>query len=190
MTAEAAMTAEALEVAIAVALLSFVVIVAVLTAIVRDVLTAVIVFAAYSLGLAIIWVLFHAPDVGLTEAAVGAGVTTALFLLAISRTVRPTGRETFISPRTVKPSSVLVAVGVTVGLLATVPALPPVGSADAPAFGEVSEFYLADAAERGVDNAVTAVLVVYRGFDTFGEVAVVFAAAVAVLAVLGREVLA
>jgi multicomponent Na+:H+ antiporter subunit B len=35
---------------------------------------------------------------------------------------------------------------------------------------------------------VTAVLVIYRGFDTFGEAVVVFAAAVAVLAVLGREV--
>jgi multicomponent Na+:H+ antiporter subunit B len=68
--------------------------------------------------------------------------------------------------------------------------LPAVGDASAPAFGPVTEFYLSDAADRGVDNAVTAVLVVYRGFDTFGEIAVVFAAAVAVLAVLGREVVA
>jgi len=90
----------------------------------------------------------------------------------------------------VKPSSVVVAVAVTVGLLLTVPALPPIGAADTPAFGPVSDYYLADAADRGVDNAVTAVLVVYRGFDTFGEIAVVFAAAVAVLAVLGREDLA
>ena len=37
---------------------------------------------------------------------------------------------------------------------------------------------------------LTAVLVVYRGFDTFGEIGVVFAAAVAVLAVLGREAVA
>ncbi|MFC6954671.1 DUF4040 domain-containing protein [Halorubellus litoreus] len=182
--------APTLEVAVSVALLSFVVVVAVLTAVVRDVLTAVVVFAAYSLGLAILWVLFHAPDVALTEAAVGAGVTTALFLLAISRTVRPAGGRTLVDPKTVKPTSVVVALGVTVGLLLTVPALPPVGAADTPAFGPVSDFYLADAADRGVDNAVTAVLVVYRGFDTFGEIAVVFAAAVAVLAALGREALA
>jgi len=101
------MTAPAFEVAVSVALLSFVVVVAVLTAVVRDVLTAVVVFAAYSLGLAILWVLFHAPDVGLTEAAVGAGVTTALFLLAISRTVRPSGGRTLVDPATVKPSSVV-----------------------------------------------------------------------------------
>jgi multicomponent Na+:H+ antiporter subunit B len=176
--------------ALAVALLAFVLAVAVLTALVRDVLTAVVVFAAYSLGLAILWELYRAPDVGLTEAAVGAGVTTALFLLAISRTVRPADSGWLVDPRSVRPRSVFVAGAVTVGLLATVPALPPVGASETAAFGPVSAFYLSDAADRGVDNAVTAVLVVYRGFDTFGEVAVVFAAAVAALAVLGREAVA
>jgi multicomponent Na+:H+ antiporter subunit B len=176
------------EALLATTLLGFVLVVAVLTALVRDVLTAVVVFAAYSLGLAGLWVLFRAPDVGLTEAAVGAGVTTALFLLAISRTVRPAEAGGFVDLRSVRPRSVLVAGVVTVALLATVPALPAVGAADTPAFGPVADYYLTDSAERGVDNAVTAVLVVYRGFDTFGEVAVVFAAAVAALAVLGREV--
>jgi multicomponent Na+:H+ antiporter subunit B len=115
-------------------------------------------------------------------------VTTALFLLAISRTVRPASDRVLVAPRSVRPRSLVVALGVVAGLLLTVPALPPVGATDTPAFGAVAEFYLADAAARGIDNAVTAVLVVYRGFDTFGEVAVVFAAAVAVLAALGREV--
>jgi multicomponent Na+:H+ antiporter subunit B len=176
----------AVEAALSVVLLAFVVTVALLTAVVRDVLTTIVVFAAYSLGLAIIWVLYRAPDVGLTEAAVGAGVTTALFLLAISRTVRPVGEGVLVDRRSVRPASVVVSLAVVVGLLLTVPALPPVGAADTPAFGDVAAYYLTDAA----DNAVTAVLVVYRGFDTFGEIAVVFAAAVAALAVLGREVVA
>ncbi|MFC5368394.1 DUF4040 domain-containing protein [Salinirubrum litoreum] len=173
-----------------VALLTFVVCVAALTAVVRDVLTAVVVFAAYSLGLAIIWVVFRAPDVGLTEAAVGAGVTTSLFILTISRTVRPSSDRVVVRRRSIKPVSVLVVVGVVAGLLLTVPALPAVGASETPVFGPVTEYYLTDTPERGIDNAVTAVLVVYRGFDTFGEVAVVFAAAVATLAVLGREVVA
>lgn len=176
------------EVALSVVLLTFVLLVAVLTAVVRDVLTAIVVFAAYSLGLAMLWVLYRAPDVGLTEAAVGAGVTTALLLLAISRTVQPASIGVLAERRSVRPSSLLAVALVAGGLLLTVPALPPVGSAATPAFGPVSEFYLQDSVDRGIDNAVTAVLVVYRGFDTFGEVAVVFAAAVAALAVLGREV--
>jgi multicomponent Na+:H+ antiporter subunit B len=178
------------EAVLVVALLVFVVAVAALTAVVRDVLTAVVVFAAYSLGLAILWVVFRAPDVGLTEAAVGAGVTTSLFILTISRTVRPTSDRVVVRRRSIKPLSVVVTAGVVVGLLLTVPALPAVGAQDTPAFGPVTEYYLTDAGERGIDNAVTAVLVVYRGFDTFGEVVVVFAAAVAALAVLGREVVA
>jgi multicomponent Na+:H+ antiporter subunit B len=176
------------ETALSVFVLAFVLAVATLTAVVRDVLTAIVAFAAYSLGLAMLWVLYRAPDVALTEAAVGAGVTTALFLLTISRTVRPVFEGGLVDRRSVKPRSLLAAGVVVAGLLVTVPALPSVGASDTPAFGPVSEYYLTDAAERGVDNAVTGVLVVYRGFDTFGEVAVVFGAAVAVLAVLGREV--
>jgi multicomponent Na+:H+ antiporter subunit B len=178
----------AIEALLSIVLLTFVLAVAASTAVVRDVLTAVVVFAAYSLGLAVLWALYRAPDVALTEAAVGAGVTTALLLLAISRTVRPVSRGVLADRRSVRLRSVLVAGLVAGGLLLTVPALPPIGAPETPAFGPAAEFYLADAVERGIDNAVTAVLVVYRGFDTFGEVAVVFAAAVAVLAVLGKEV--
>jgi multicomponent Na+:H+ antiporter subunit B len=181
------------ETAVLYALLGFTLATAVVTALARTVLTAIVAFGAYSLGLAMVWVVLRAPDVGLTEAAVGAGVTTGLFLL-VARRAKPSDDSSAVEPPMPRSGvldlrSAAVAGVVTVGLLLTVPALPPVGAADAPAFGPVTEFYLADAADRGIDNAVTAVLVVYRGFDTFGEIAVVFTAAVAVLAVLGREVL-
>jgi len=54
----------------------------------KDLLAAAIIFSAYSLIMCIIWQLRGAPDVAMTEAAVGAGVTTVLFLVTISRTVR------------------------------------------------------------------------------------------------------
>jgi energy-converting hydrogenase B subunit D len=54
----------------------------------RDLLAAAIMFSAYSLGLCLLWLYRRAPDVAMTEAAVGAGVTTVLVLLAISRTTR------------------------------------------------------------------------------------------------------
>lgn len=54
----------------------------------RDLLSAVIVFAAYSLGMALAWQQLEAPDIAITEAAIGAGVTTLMFLAAISRTRR------------------------------------------------------------------------------------------------------
>ncbi|MGM0591367.1 MAG: DUF4040 domain-containing protein [Halobacteriota archaeon] len=168
------------------ALFAFVLGVALVTAVARDVLVTVVVFAAYSLGLALLWLVYRAPDVGLTEAAVGAGVTTSMFVVALTKTDRPTGERAFV--RRVN-SRALVGVGAFVAaLLATVPALPAIGDPSAPAFDGAASFYLESTASLGITNVVTAVLVVFRGFDTFGEVAVVFAAGLAVLVVFRREV--
>jgi multicomponent Na+:H+ antiporter subunit B len=152
----------------------------------RDVVASIVAFAGYSFGVAVLWALLRAPDVALTEAAVGAGITTVLFLLTIARTsVSRSSRLEGISPRSLLA---VVALVVTVG--ATVPALPAIGGAGTPVLGgEVSQYYLDNAYEEtGVTNVVTAVLVGYRGFDTLGEAAVVFAAGIAMLLVLRREV--
>jgi multicomponent Na+:H+ antiporter subunit B len=157
------------------------------TAVLRDVLGAIIAFAAYSLGISIIWVFLQAPDVGLTEAAVGAGVTTILFLTTITKTVRPSG-DRVLEP--IDPRGLLVAV-LLVGVLAsTLGSLPPVGSDQTPvATSDVTQYYLDNAyKETGVKNAVTSVLAAYRGFDTMGEAVVVFAAGVGLLVVLNKEV--
>jgi uncharacterized MnhB-related membrane protein len=55
---------------------------------IKDLLAAAIVFSSYSLVMCLLWLYRGAPDVAMTEAAVGAGVTTVLFLVAISRTTR------------------------------------------------------------------------------------------------------
>jgi multicomponent Na+:H+ antiporter subunit B len=170
------------------ALLGFVLLSALVTVFLRDVLAAVVAFAAYSLGLAVLWVTLQAPDVALTEAAIGAGVTTVLFLLTLTKTVRPpSGASVFKGINWPAAAVVVVLAG---ALLWTVPAIPAIGSADAPAWAnpEVTQFYLGNAYDQtGVENAVTAVLAAYRGFDTFGEAVVVFAAGVAVLVVLREE---
>jgi multicomponent Na+:H+ antiporter subunit B len=154
-------------------------------AVLRDVVASIVAFAGYSFGVAVLWAFLRAPDVALTEAAVGAGITTVLFLLTIARTsVSRSERLEGVSARSLLA---VVAIVVTVG--ATVPALPPVGAAETPILsGEVSQYFLDNAYEEtGVTNVVTAVLVGYRGFDTLGEAAVVFAAGIAMLLVLRRE---
>jgi len=171
------------------ALVAFVLATGLATAVLRDVLGSIIAFAAYSLGIAVVWIVLQAPDVGLTEAAVGAGVTTVLFLLTIAKTVRPSGERTL-------ERLDLPALGVAVALIAvlatTLGALPPVGGTETPvATSEVTAYYLDNAYEEaGVKNAVTAVLAAYRGFDTLGEAVVVYAAGVGVLVVFHREVFA
>lgn len=57
-------------------------------AVIRDLLSAVILFAVYNLIMSLLWQQLRAPDVAITEAALGAGVTTALLVAAISKTER------------------------------------------------------------------------------------------------------
>lgn len=51
----------------------------------RNLLNSVIIFMGYSLVMSVLWVLLQAPDLAVTEAAVGAGVTSVLFFLALRR---------------------------------------------------------------------------------------------------------
>jgi uncharacterized MnhB-related membrane protein len=52
---------------------------------VKDLLGAVIVFMVYSLVMALLWQQLSAPDIAITEAAIGSGVTTMLFVLTLRR---------------------------------------------------------------------------------------------------------
>ncbi|MFB6089624.1 MAG: DUF4040 domain-containing protein [Halobellus sp.] len=177
------MSAVTLELAV---VLTFAVFTALAAIFLRDVLNAIIAFAAFSFGIAIAWLLLAAPDVALTEAAVGAGITTVLFLVTIAKTVRPGGERLF---EPVEWRSVAVVVVLVGTLLTTVRSLPAVGSPTSPvATSRITEYYLENAyPETGVENVVTAVLAAYRGFDTLGEATVVVAAGVAVLLVLRQE---
>ena len=175
-------------------LAAFVVSTAVATALLRDVLASIVVFAAFSLGVSVIWVILQAPDVALTEAAVGAGVMSILLLTTLAKTARTPDEGALVS---VNPRALAVVAVLLLVLLTTVPSLPPVGDPGAPALqtteadtGELTPYgyYVGEAYdETGVENSVTAVLVFYRGFDTFGEGVVVFSAAVGVLIAFGRR---
>lgn len=52
---------------------------------IKDMLGAIVVFMVYSLIMAILWEQLNAPDLAITEAAVGAGVTTILFVISLKR---------------------------------------------------------------------------------------------------------
>ena len=57
---------------------------------VRDLLGAAILFGAYSFMMCLLWAIMGAVDVAFTEASVGAGVSTVLFVAAVFRTSRRT----------------------------------------------------------------------------------------------------
>lgn len=57
---------------------------------VKDLLSAAILFGAYSFLLCLLWAIMGAVDVAFTEASVGAGISTVLFVAAVLRTTRRT----------------------------------------------------------------------------------------------------
>lgn len=59
----------------------------------RDLFEAIVLFVAYGLSLALAWIRVGAPDVALAEAALGAGVTGALFLNAFKRLADRAGED-------------------------------------------------------------------------------------------------
>ena len=174
--------------AFAAVLFLFVVGTALATAAFRDTLVVIVVFAAYSLGMALFYALLLAPDVAMTEAAIGAGVTTLLLLLTLAETVHEDPDRLLERPNL---PALLVFGGLLAALLATVGQFPPIGDPgnlvwDNPG---VTQYYIENAyRDTGVENAVTAVLAGYRGFDTFGEAVVVFSAGIGALIVLRQVV--
>ncbi len=68
-----------------VALLLMLVVCALAVAFSRNLLVSLIVYMAYSLIMAIIWMLLESPDLAITEAAVGAGITGVLFFITLKK---------------------------------------------------------------------------------------------------------
>lgn len=66
-------------------LLGFLVVCAIAVSVSKNLLNSVLIFMSYSLVMSIIWILLKSPDLAITEAAVGAGVTTVLFLVTLKK---------------------------------------------------------------------------------------------------------
>ena len=149
----------------------------------RNLFAVVVLASIYSFLMASVLVALDAVDVAMTEASVGAGISTVLLLGALYLT---RGEEAKPVHRPGLPLVVSVAVGAALvyGSLG----LPAFSDPEAPIHTHVVPRYLSQAlAETGVPNVVTAVLASYRGYDTLGETIVVFTAGVGVIALLRRR---
>ncbi len=66
-------------------LLGFLVVCAIAASFSRNLLNTILIFMSYSLIMSVIWIVLESPDLAITEAAVGAGVTTVLFLITLKK---------------------------------------------------------------------------------------------------------
>jgi len=149
----------------------------------RSLFVAAMLAGIFSLMIATVFFLLDAADVALTEAAVGAGISTVLFLAALALTTD----EERVKTQRRSLALVVVAAATAVLIYATFDK-PEFGAADAPAQQHVASWYIAQtAADIQIPNIVTAVLGAYRAYDTLGEVMVVLTAAIGVAFVLSAR---
>lgn len=154
-----------------------------------DIFRAIVFYIVFGLFMALVWVRLAAVDVALVEAAVGAGLTGALFLAALHRMPPGTGRERRVdgmeersggqglrlpgsSPagRILFGAMILMLVAITGRALW----LQPQGEQPLP---QAVRHHLA---ASGVESPVTAVLLNFRGYDTLLEISVLLLAAIGI----------
>jgi multicomponent Na+:H+ antiporter subunit B len=151
----------------------------------RNLFAVVILGGVYSFLMATVLVVLDAVDVAMTEASVGAGISTALMLatLYLTKTDEAAPVHTSLLPA-------LVAIATGAALVYGTIDLAPFGVAEAPIHSDVSRRYIEQTLrETLVPNVVTSVLASYRGYDTLGETTVIFTAGIGVLLLLrgGRK---
>lgn len=165
-----------------VSLLAILVVVAFAIVRMRSLFGVVMLQGVYSLVSAAWFVSLDAVDVAFTEAAVGAGVSTVLMLSAMLLA----DRKSTPVPMRRQIGALAVVLVAGVAMLYAVGDMPAFGDVNSPANSYVGMNYIAKTTtEVEVPNVVTAVLASYRGYDTFGETVVIFAAGLGVLLLLG-----
>lgn len=169
-----------MEITIDIVLLTFLCITAMAIIHIRKLFCAIMLLGIFSLLSASLFITMDAVDVAFTEAAVGTGISTILLLAAMGQTNAHEKRPPY------QPVIALLVVVVTGSVLiyGTMD-IPPFGSPDAPIHLHVAPRYIQQSPiEVGPTNMVTSVLSSYRGFDTLGEVAVIFTAGISLVALL------
>jgi multisubunit Na+/H+ antiporter MnhB subunit len=145
----------------------------------RQLFRSIVMFTVLGLLLALVWARLGSPDLALAEAAIGAGLTGAMLLLAYRRLLaivperaeQPSTRRSRLAwPVALLAGALVFALG---WLLLELPR--PTDSA--------GEHALRELQHTGIGNPVTGVLLLFRGFDTLLEMGVLLVAWLGVKAV-------
>jgi multicomponent Na+:H+ antiporter subunit B len=163
-------------------LFTFLAVIAIAIIRLRDLFAAVMLMGIFSLLSASLFTVMDAVDVAFTEASVGAGISTVLMLATLSLTTSKE-RRLFERPQ---PLALIVVLLTGAALVYATFDMPRYGDPAAPIHHHVADDYIERIDDEiGVPNMVTAILASYRGYDTWGETAVIFTACVGVMLLLG-----
>ena len=132
---------------------------------------------------ATIFFISDAVDVALTEAAVGAGISTLLFIKVLYNV------DDTLPKNTARDlSSFILFFLLSIILISFSLNFPEFGLSSTTSDAPSTQYYLNESqVDIGIPNVVTSILAGYRAFDTLGEVLVIFIAGISVLGILREE---
>ncbi len=142
-------------------------------------------FVVFGLAMSLAWARLNTPDLALAEAAIGAGVTGALVLVAFRRLIAIQPDQD--KPSTESRSRLALPIALGAGLLVAILGLATVNIETLPAAAGVA--VLNNLSSTGLENPITAVLLSFRGIDTLLEITVLLAALLSAQAVTRPDAL-
>ncbi|WP_408005876.1 DUF4040 domain-containing protein [Rickettsia hoogstraalii] len=150
----------------------------------KDLLNAVIAASIFSLLIGVSYLIMDAPDVAMTEAALGACLSTCVYLNLLRKL--PPDLKNIERTNIILASLICLLFVVTLAYMGL--ELPNYGDDNAPIHMHSSKYYLENTSrDIGVPSFVAAILASYRGYDTLGETSVILIAGIAVLLVFSKK---
>lgn len=145
----------------------------------------ILLLSAYSILISLCYLIMDAPDVAMTEVALGSCLSTCV-LLNFAKMI-DSENSNDLKLKNIFPATILCSTFAAI-LAWTGFELPIYGASTAPVHEHVGKYYLENTiVDTGIPAPVTAVLASYRGFDTLGETTVILIAGVAVLLVFSIQ---
>ena len=150
----------------------------------KNLVESIIIMSVFSLFIGVCYLFMDAPDVAMTETALGACLSTCVLLNLVKIVGEDIGKT-----RKSKTIFAIILCGIFVACLSWAALdLPMFGAENSPLQSHLTKYYVENThSDIGIPSMVAAILASYRGFDTLGETAVILIAGLAVLVIVSRR---
>lgn len=147
-------------------------------------LNTIILISSCSLLLSICYLFMDAPDVSMTEAAIGSSLSTILLF----RFITTVGEKVFVSSKRYKVAGFIISTTFFCLMVYGILDITPYGETNEAFHNHINKYYIENTSKDiGIFSFVAAILASYRGYDTLGETTVIFLSAVALMVILKKD---
>ncbi|BAG40280.1 DUF4040 domain-containing protein [Orientia tsutsugamushi] len=152
-----------------------------------NLLKSILLMSLSSLIICVCYLLMDAPDVAMTEASLGACLSTAI-LLKIAKKLQLSFNSAEKLPVYKNILCSLVCILFAVCFMLVCYDLPDFGQLSTPMHQHISKYYINNTTEQiGIPSFVAAILASYRGYDTLGETTVILCAGISVILIFANK---